>query len=121
MPEVGPDQMVTVGPLRVDIPSRVLSVSESGYYAWRDRPPSARAIRHAWLTDVIAGVHRDSRETYGARRVHHGTGRHRRALRGRTAHAPGRHRRALGTAQIPPGALRLSTTLENWTVTTLEK
>lgn len=49
---------------------RVLGVSESGYYAWRSRPPSSRAIRHAWLTDVIAGVHKDSKETYGARRVH---------------------------------------------------
>ena len=56
--------------LPVQLACRVLSVSESGYYAWRDRPPSARAIRHAWLTDVIAGVHRDSRETYGARWVH---------------------------------------------------
>jgi transposase InsO family protein len=56
--------------LPVQLACRVLSVSQSGYYAWRDRPPSARAIRHAWLTDVIAGVHRDSRQTYGARRVH---------------------------------------------------
>jgi hypothetical protein len=32
-------------------------VSESGFYAWRSRPPSARAIRHAWLTDVIRQVH----------------------------------------------------------------
>jgi transposase InsO family protein len=32
--------------------------------------PSARAIRHAWLTDVIRQVHIDSRSTYGARRVH---------------------------------------------------
>jgi putative transposase len=56
--------------LPVQAACRILGVSEAGYYAWRNRPPSPRAIRHAWLTDVIAGVHRDSRETYGARRVH---------------------------------------------------
>jgi putative transposase len=49
---------------------RVLGVTEGGYYAWRKRAPSPRAIRHAWLTDLIAKVHVDSRGTYGARRVH---------------------------------------------------
>ncbi len=49
---------------------RVLGVSESGYYARRGRPPSARAIRHVWLTDLIRQVHAASRGTYGARRVH---------------------------------------------------
>ena len=49
---------------------RVLAVSESGFYAQRGRPPSARAIPHALLTDVIGRVHLDSRGSYGARRVH---------------------------------------------------
>ncbi len=49
---------------------RVLGVSESGYYARRTRAPSARAIRHAWLTGVIREVHTASRGTYGIRRVH---------------------------------------------------
>jgi len=49
---------------------RVLGVSESGYYARRGRPPSARAIRHIWLTDLIRQIHTASRGTYGARRVH---------------------------------------------------
>ena len=34
------------------------------------RPPSARSIRHVWLTDMISQVHVASRGTYGAHRVH---------------------------------------------------
>jgi len=49
---------------------RVLAVSESGFYAQRHRPPSARAVRHATLADLIGRIHLDSRGTYGARRVH---------------------------------------------------
>ena len=49
---------------------RVLAVSESGFYAQRHRPLSARAIRHAALTELIERIHLDSRGTYGARRVH---------------------------------------------------
>ncbi|NKY31443.1 IS3 family transposase [Nocardia gamkensis] len=47
-----------------------MDVSESGFYHWRSRPPSQRAIRHAWLTDQIRAVHAASRGTYGAPRVH---------------------------------------------------
>jgi putative transposase len=54
----------------VQVACRVLDVSVSGYYDWRSRPPSARAIRHAWLTDLIVEVHRRARGNYGARRVH---------------------------------------------------
>jgi len=56
--------------LPVQLACRVLNVSESGYYARRSRAPSARAIRHVWLTDVIRQVHSTSRGTYGIRRVH---------------------------------------------------
>jgi transposase InsO family protein len=56
--------------LSVKLACRVLSVSESGYYAQHDRPPSARALRHAYLTELIGRIHLDSRGTYGARRVH---------------------------------------------------
>ena len=42
----------------------------SGYYAQRGRPPSARELRYAYLTQIIRQVHLDSRGTYGARRVH---------------------------------------------------
>jgi putative transposase len=58
--------------LSVRVACRVLGVSESGSYARRERPPSARAVRHAWLTDRIRAVHAASRGTYGARRVHAG-------------------------------------------------
>ena len=49
---------------------RLLSVAQSGYYAWRSRSPSAREVRHAWLTEQIKAVHTASRGTYGVRRVH---------------------------------------------------
>ena len=54
----------------MQVACRVLEVSEAGYYARRSRSPSARSIRHAWITDVIRQVHAASRETYGIRRVH---------------------------------------------------
>ena len=50
--------------------SRILGVSRSGYYAWRDRSPSARSIADAALTDRIKAIHADSRATYGAPRIH---------------------------------------------------
>jgi putative transposase len=56
--------------LSVQVACRTLQVSESGYYAALTAPPSERAIRHAWLTDVIVKIHADSRQTYGTRRVH---------------------------------------------------
>jgi putative transposase len=49
---------------------RVLGVSPSGYYAWRHRPPSARARTDAALLEQIRAIHTQSRQTYGAPRVH---------------------------------------------------
>jgi putative transposase len=56
--------------LPVEVACRVLGVSWAGFYAWRLRPLSARAVRHAWLTDVIREVHAASYGSYGAKRVH---------------------------------------------------
>jgi hypothetical protein len=56
--------------LPVEVACRVLDVSCSGFYAWRKRPPSARAVRHAWLTDLIREVHLASYGSYGAKRVY---------------------------------------------------
>jgi putative transposase len=49
---------------------RTLKVSKSGYYGWRERPPSARAKADAALSERIERIHTDSRETYGAPRIH---------------------------------------------------
>ena len=49
---------------------RHLGVSSSGYYAWRDRPLSPRAIADAELTQRIIKIHDESRGTYGAPRIH---------------------------------------------------
>ncbi|MGQ5702864.1 IS3 family transposase [Sandaracinobacteroides sp. A072] len=50
--------------------ARVLRVSASGYYAWRSRPPSARATADGDLLRRIRTIHAASRGTYGAPRVH---------------------------------------------------
>jgi transposase InsO family protein len=49
---------------------KALQVSESGYYAARDRQPSTRSRRQASLTSQIRQIHASSRQTYGAPRVH---------------------------------------------------
>jgi putative transposase len=49
---------------------RVLGVSSSGYYAWLDRPPSARAQSDAVLLAQIRAIHERSRGTYGVPRIH---------------------------------------------------
>jgi putative transposase len=49
---------------------RVLAVSASGYYAWRQRPPSARARADVELSTRIRAIHQYSRSTYGAPRIH---------------------------------------------------
>ncbi len=55
---------------RVATMCRVLGVSPSGYYAWRHRPLSVRARADVELTAKIQVIHRESRGTYGAPRIH---------------------------------------------------
>ena len=55
---------------RVATMCRVLDVSSSGYYAWRKRALSPRACADLALTAQIQVIHRESRGTYGAPRIH---------------------------------------------------
>lgn len=48
---------------------RVLGVSPSGYYAWRQRPPSRREQVDCQLQGRIEQFHRRSHGTYGSPRV----------------------------------------------------
>ena len=63
------DRLVATG-IDAVLACRVLRVSRSGFYAWKNRPPSKRARADEELTVTIVRIHRDSRTSYGARRVH---------------------------------------------------
>jgi transposase InsO family protein len=49
---------------------KILEVSKSGYNDWLDRPESMRVRRHRYLLTRIRRVHVESRNIYGAPRVH---------------------------------------------------
>ena len=48
---------------------RLLKVSTSGYYDWRDRKPSSRAQNNARLSRKIFDIHHDSDGVFGSPRV----------------------------------------------------
>lgn len=54
----------------VPLMRRLLGVSRSGYYAFRDRSPSKRDQADAELVERIKAIHEKSHGTYGAPRVH---------------------------------------------------
>lgn len=49
---------------------RVLGVSTSGYYEWRSRPRSKRALEDEVILEVIRRAYTESRDSYGYRRMH---------------------------------------------------
>ena len=54
----------------VSVLCRVLKVSRSGYYDWKDRSPSKRDRENTALTEKIREIHDRSRGIYGYPRVH---------------------------------------------------
>lgn len=54
----------------VRVMCRLLKVSPSGFYAWDERPISARQRADIALTARIHEIHRRSRETYGSPMIH---------------------------------------------------
>jgi putative transposase len=59
--------------LRLQYPApligRIMSVSTSGYYAWRDRPLSQRALEEMRLELEIKAADKRTRQTYGPERL----------------------------------------------------
>ena len=104
----------------VHVLCRTLSVSTSGYYAWRDRPPSARAQEDDRLRQRIEQLHQQTREAYGSDRLWQALrqagevcGRHRvRRLRREQAIQSKRRRRYLRTRspyqRVPAAPNRLA-------------
>lgn len=54
----------------VRVMGRLLGVSASGFYAWKNRKPSRRALKDIALTAKIHAIYRRSGEAYGAPSIH---------------------------------------------------
>ena len=87
---------------------RLLQVSVSGFYAWRNRGPSQRQLDDMVLLAHVRAAFRRSRESYGAERVHHElaengieVGRHRvaRLMAAEVQKDDGRHNKAVASSQ----------------------
>ncbi|HLR77121.1 MAG TPA: IS3 family transposase [Balneolaceae bacterium] len=50
--------------------SQTLGVSRSGYYRWKDRPPSKSKLENKRLIEEIRRIWLDSGKTYGSPRIH---------------------------------------------------
>lgn len=95
-----------------------LAVSRSGYYAWRDRPVSARTADDQRLLPLLRRLHQQTREGYGAIKLWRAAqasglrcGRHRvarlRKLAGLEARRIRRFRVSVEHHQLPPPAANL--------------
>jgi putative transposase len=83
---------------------RVLEVSASGYYAWRNRPDSARAVANRALLADVRRLHGEHHGRYGSPRMHAALrAEGRTASRGRVARLMRRHGiRALAGRRFRP-------------------
>jgi putative transposase len=57
-------------PVRLMCAVLELEVSPAGYYAWRERPVSARATSNSVLLAEIRQVHQESSQRYGSPRIY---------------------------------------------------
>jgi putative transposase len=92
--------------LPVSFMCAVLEVSRSGYYAWRKRPPPARAVADAELTAEVIRIHREHKGRYGIDRIH------KELARAGRRHSPRRVRRlarAAGLSCVHPRPYKVTT------------
>ncbi len=68
--DVVDEREVGVEPICAVLKSAGVQVAPSGYYAARNRPPSARAVRDVELTEDIRTAHQANLGVYGARKIH---------------------------------------------------
>ena len=61
---------VGVEPICKALTEAGVQIAPSGYYAAKNRPPSARAVRDAELVEDIKTAHRANLGVYGARKIH---------------------------------------------------
>ncbi|WNJ21542.1 IS3 family transposase [Pontibacter sp. G13] len=57
------------GEFSVERMCKVMEVSRSGYYAWRNRPQSRRAIENRQILEKIRIIHAQSRRSFGSLRI----------------------------------------------------